>query len=149
MPHARRFSYRSLVVAGLLLFVGALLATPAHAQPAPPTAQPTPPPASADNGFGNLTARWWTWAFAQPAVDVGGTNTNPILDSTGAYASEGQKNGIGPANKYFFLTGNFGGTMKRTVTVPKGKTLFFPVINFEADNATVPPRTTRCRSLRR
>jgi len=43
--------------------------------------------ASAANDYGNLTAQWWQWVYAQEAVDVGGTNTNPLLDSTGAYAT--------------------------------------------------------------
>jgi len=88
--------------------------------------------------YAELTARWWQWVYGQPAVDTNGTNTNPLLDSTGAYATAGQERGIGPANKYFFLAGNIGGDTTRTVTVPRGKTLFFPVINYEADNA-VPP----------
>jgi hypothetical protein len=116
----------------LLLLLGVLLAAPAHAQPA------SPPP-SEHNGFGNLTARWWQWALEQPAENVGNNNTNPIVDSTGAYATAGQENGIGPANKYFFLAGTFGGSAERTVTVPKGKALFFPLVNFEVDNAQAPP----------
>jgi hypothetical protein len=67
--------------------------------------------------------------YAQPAVDVGATNTNPILDTNGEFATTGQEHGIGPGNKYFFLTGTFGGTADRSVTVPRGKALFFPVIN--------------------
>ena len=51
--------------------------------------------------YGHLTARWWQWVLAQPAVDVGGTNTNPLLDTTGDFAAVGQENGIGPGNKYF------------------------------------------------
>jgi hypothetical protein len=103
--------------------------------------------ASAATRYGELTATWWTWVYSQPAVDVGGTNTFPILDKTGAYAAVGQENGIGPGNKYFFLTGTFGfvlpgGPVTRTVTVPKGKALFFPIINIEVDNAVdVPPPT--------
>lgn len=59
--------------------------------------------------YANLTALWWVWVYAQPAVNVDGTNSNPVLDSTGAYAAAGQENGIGPGNKYFFLAGTFGG----------------------------------------
>jgi hypothetical protein len=105
------------------------------------------PVRSQDNGkrqagegqYANLTALWWEWVFAQPAVDVGGTNTNPVLDSTGAYATAGQENGIGPGNKFFFLAGTFGGPATRTVTVPEGKTLFFPLINTDQDNAVPDP----------
>jgi hypothetical protein len=85
--------------------------------------------------YANLTADWWQWIYSLPATDVNGTNTNPLLDSTGAYAAAGQKHGSGPAGKYFFLAGNIGGDMVRNVTVPADKALFFPVINYEADNA--------------
>jgi hypothetical protein len=95
--------------------------------------------ASAANDYGSLTAQWWTWVYAQPAVDVGAANTNPLIDTTGQFAAAGQENGIGPANKYFFLTGTFGGPLvTRTVTVPHGKALFFPIINNEVDNAVSP-----------
>jgi hypothetical protein len=115
----------------LVLLLGTLLAAPAHAQPAAPTA-------SADNGFSNLTARWWTWVTAQPAVKDGDTNTFPILDTTGKYAAVDQESGIGPANKYFFLVGTFGGPATRNVTVPRGKALFFPIVALETDNAVSP-----------
>ncbi|HEY5880601.1 MAG TPA: hypothetical protein VIU11_16945 [Nakamurella sp.] len=98
------------------------------------------PTASAAKDYGSLTATWWQWALAQPAIDVAATNTNtnPVLDTTGEYATAGQPAGIGPANKYFFLAGTFGQDVVRTVTVPPGKTLFFPIFNFEADNAVDP-----------
>jgi hypothetical protein len=96
----------------------------------------------------NLSALWWQWALAQPAVDVDGTNTNPVLDTTGEFAAVGQENGIGPANKVFFLAGTFGFDAVRTVTVPAGKALFFPVINFEADNAIDPPTNNTVPQLR-
>jgi hypothetical protein len=104
--------------------------------------------ASAQGRYGNLTARWWQWANAQPAVDIGGTNTNPILDSTGEFAAVGQEDGIGPGDKYFFLTGTFGGTVTRTVTVPQGKILFFPIFNIEVDNAVDPPTSFTVPELR-
>ena len=56
----------------------------------------------------------------------------------GIHATAGQPAGIGPANKYFFLAGTFGGEVMRTVTVPPGKALFFPIFNFEADDAVDP-----------
>lgn len=96
------------------------------------------PTVSAAKDYGSLTATWWQWVYAQPAIAVGTTNTNPVLDTTGEYATAGQPAGIGPANKYFFLAGTFGGEVMRTVTVPPGKALFFPIFNFEADNAVDP-----------
>jgi hypothetical protein len=106
------------------------------------------PAASAANDYGSLTARWWQWVYSQPAVDIGGTNTNPVLDSTGAYATAGQADGIGPANKFFFLTGTFGGNAERAVTVPEGKALFFPIFNAEADNALPTPTNNRVPQLK-
>ena len=111
---------------------------------------------AADNGkreagegkYADLTALWWQWALGQPFVDVGGTNTNPVQDSTGEYAAAGQENGIGPANKFFFLAGTWGGDAERTVTVPKGKSLFFPVIDWDMDNATLPPTNFTVPELR-
>jgi len=113
-------------------------------------------PVWADNGkredgegkYADLTALWWQWALAQPAVDVDGTNTNPVLDTTGEYAAAGQEDGIGPANKFFFLAGTFGFDAVRTVTVPEGKALFFPVINNEWDNAVEPPTDYTVPELR-
>ena len=116
----------------------------------------TATPVLANNGkqedgegqYANLTALWWQWLYAQPAIDVGGTNTNPSLDSTGAYAASGQEDGIGPGNKIFFLAGTFGVDAVRTVTVPKGKALFFPAISSEVDNAADPPTNYNVPQLR-
>jgi hypothetical protein len=110
---------------------------------------PTAGRAQADEGkYANLTALWWQWVSAQPAVDLNGTNTHPVLDSTGQYAAVDQENGIGPGNKFFFLTGTFGGDVTRTVTVPAGKALFFPILNVEADNAVAPPTDYKVPKLK-
>ncbi|MCX6884995.1 MAG: hypothetical protein NTX27_08145 [Verrucomicrobia bacterium] len=62
-------------------------------------------------------AAWWQWALSIPA------DHNPLLDTTGADAAQGQS---GPV---WFLSGSFLGAAERTVTVPAGKALFFPIIN--------------------
>jgi hypothetical protein len=104
---------------------------------------PTTTTASAqDNGkqqdgqgkYAELTARWSQWVLEQPVTG------NPAFDETGADAANGQENGIGPANKYFFLAGvfNVSGTAERTITVPAGKALFFPVLDTEFDNSNTP-----------
>ena len=76
--------------------------------------------------YAELTAIWWQWVYAQPAIDVGATNTNPLLDSTGAYASAGQQGGIGPANKYFFLAGGLGGEITRHGDRARGQNPLLP-----------------------
>jgi hypothetical protein len=79
--------------------------------------------------YGDWSAAWWIWLYAQPG------STNPLLDSTGAQCAEGQDGSSG----VFFLVGDTGGAVERSCTVPSGLALFFPIINFAADNAGVPP----------
>lgn len=98
--------------------------------------------------YANLTAAWWEWVLGAPTADVGTTNSNPVLDTTGEYATYGQEDGQGPGDKYFFLCGTFGFPVDRTVTVPKGKALFFPIVNWEYDNAFDPPTDYTVPELR-
>ncbi len=67
--------------------------------------------------YGQWAAAWQQWAFSIPA------DQSPFLDETGASAGAGQS---GPV---WFLAGNFGGETVRNITVPSGKSLFFPVVN--------------------
>jgi len=67
--------------------------------------------------YSQWAAAWWQWAFSIPA------DVNPLLDSTGENADVGQE---GPV---WFLAGNFGGETVREVSVPAGKSLFFPILN--------------------
>jgi hypothetical protein len=94
--------------------------------------------------YAELTAEWWQWVYRQPV------STNPLFDTTGASAANGQPDGSGPAGKVFFLAGvvNVSGTVERTITVPAGKDLFFPVINSQTDNVGYPPKTYSVPELR-
>jgi hypothetical protein len=78
------------------------------------------PPQSAAFGmsYGEWGAAWNRWMISFPA------DTNPVLDQTGEDALLGQQGHV------FFLAGTFGGTVVRTVTVPTGKALFFPLANW-------------------
>ena len=60
---------------------------------------------------------WWQWALGVPAPN------NPLTDTTGADA------GVNNNGPVFFLAGNFGGVSARTITVPAGKPVFFPVLD--------------------
>jgi len=88
------------------------------------------PPQSHPNGatYGEWAARWWQWAYKQPV------DTNPLFDETGAKVANGQSGNV------WFLAGviNVSGTAERTATIPTGKALFFPIVNFEADNLAPP-----------
>lgn len=69
--------------------------------------------------LGEWSARWWQWAASIPAA------VNPILDTTGADASQGQS---GPV---FYLAGS-GSTdpVVRNIQLPAGKFAFFPMVTF-------------------
>lgn len=89
---------------------------------APATGNPNPgvlPINSTPHGktYGEWSGAWWQWTYSIPAV------MNPVTDSTGEFAAVGQSGAV------WFLAGNFGGDTTRTVTVPTGKGLFFPIIN--------------------
>ena len=60
---------------------------------------------------------WWQWVLGIPAA------TNPLFDQTGAFAAINNKGSV------FFLAGTSGGAVSRTITVPFGRPVFFPVIN--------------------
>ena len=67
--------------------------------------------------YQSLAADWWNWALSFPLA------TNPLLDGTGESGHLGQEGPI------WYLAGTFGGSATRTLTVPEGKALFFPIIN--------------------
>ena len=75
------------------------------------------PVADADRSQDMWTARWWMWA-ASPGATA-------LRDTTGARCGEGQEGDV------FFLAGTFErGPIERKCTVPAGKHLFFPVVNY-------------------
>ena len=97
-----------------------------------------PPQASAHgNTYGDWGALWWQWALSLPVSE------NPLFDMTGEEAANGQS---GPV---FFLCGVMGQfddplnvTVERDITIPPGKTLFFPILNAETDNIGIDPPLT-------
>lgn len=69
----------------------------------------------------NWSRSWWQWAAS---FDNAGS---PVSDRTGARCGAGQQ---GPV---WFLAGTYGSQRTvRTCTVPAGKYLFFPLINYVA-----------------
>jgi hypothetical protein len=67
--------------------------------------------------YSALSAGWWQWTLAQPA------STNPIEDPDGRYAANDQS---GPV---WYLAGTSGAVAHRSVTIPRGKFIYFPVVN--------------------
>jgi hypothetical protein len=67
--------------------------------------------------YGEWGDAWWQWVMSIPA------DINPVADPTGECAAVGQS---GPV---WFLAGTYGGAVERTITIPAGKALFFPIYN--------------------
>jgi len=87
------------------------------------------PPGSTPHGrtYGYWAAAWWTWALQFPVEQ------SPITDPTGAYGSAGQK---GPV---WFLAGTLDGLAERSLTIPAGKRIFFPLFNVFNDYSCPDP----------
>lgn len=107
-------SNASVILMAILATLGnASFAEPALAQsPQPPVVTPSTGGAS----YSELSARWWQWLLSIRAA------VNPNLDETGVNCEQGQNDDV------WFLAGAFGGTFKRSCTVPAGKPIFFPVV---------------------
>src|SRR5262245_29262748 len=62
---------------------------------------------------------WWQWAGSFK------WNASPVADQTGALCANGQRGEV------WFLAGTYDtGRTIRTCTVPRGKHLFFPLVNY-------------------
>jgi len=71
--------------------------------------------------YGDWGAEWWKWALSVPFAQ------SPINDTTGQYGSQNQR---GPV---WFLAGTFGQFAERTIRIPAGKFIFFPLVNMWND----------------
>jgi len=68
--------------------------------------------------FGEWTARWWQWVLSIPK------ESNPGIDETG------EKFIMNNDPHVIFLAGTYGGFAERDYTIPAGKSVLFPIINF-------------------
>ncbi len=77
-------------------------------------------------------AQWNQWSTSLPV------SVHPLFDQSGALTEVGQR---GPV---WFLGGvyNESGSVVRTATIPTGKALFFPILNYGADNIPHDPPFT-------
>lgn len=76
--------------------------------------------------FAEWTARWWQWALSIPLEN------NPIKDNKSRHYAINQ---TGPV---WFLAGTGGGVVERKCTIPKGKAILFPILNYGATFADEP-----------
>lgn len=68
------------------------------------------------------TAKWWKWAYS-----FSGYFNNPLLDPNGTALMKYQ-----PSDEpVFFLSGAYNSVANRTITIPSGKPVLFPVLNAE------------------
>jgi hypothetical protein len=66
------------------------------------------------------TEDWWNWLAGIPK------KTHPARDSSGRYGLEHQ-----PEKNIWFLAGEVEGKAKRTITIPAGRAILFPIVNYE------------------
>jgi len=77
------------------------------------------------------TTRWWRWFLSIPKMD------SPAMDTTG------EKSSVEQSDPYvWFLTSTTGFSAERTVRIPSGKAILFPVINVTISNAEEPTLNT-------
>lgn len=86
------------------------------------------------------SAQWWRWVLSVPAAD------NPLFDTTGASCATNQDDDV------FFLVGALAQSSStatvayaqatRTCTVPFGKPIYFPVVNYMFVLMFAPPEVT-------
>jgi hypothetical protein len=95
--------------------------------------------------YGQWTVRWWQWLLSIP------TEINPAADETGKNA------GLNQTDPYvWFLAGTFGETAAyqihtpayRKCIVPAGKSLLFPVINYEMNSLEIPTLKTETELIK-
>lgn len=96
-----------------------------HPAIAPPNSHPY------GKSYAEWASAWWQWSLPIPG------DNNPVTDETGEDA------GVNQSGPVWFLAGNTGGVSERTITVPAGKALFFPLLNqiylgFPCDDRNLP-----------
>ena len=97
-----------------LITVSLAMGTPAPLAPAGGTVLPVNSKVQGKT-YAQWAAAYWQWAFSIPA------DTNPLTDTTGEFAAEGQSGSV------WFVAGTFGDSQERSIVVPAGKKLFMPV----------------------
>ena len=112
----RKSAHVMVTLAVVALAALLILAVPASAAPAASLNPGIVP--FAPGPYEQLAEHWYTWALSYPSA------LGSLPDPFGTDPYYGQS---GPV---WFLAGNFNpGEYHRTVTVPEGKALFFPVVN--------------------
>lgn len=77
------------------------------------------------------TTKWWQWFLSIPK------ESHPAYDDTGGRWAINQED-----PNVLFLAGTTGGKVERTITIPAGKAVLFPVINFTTSYSEDPSLKT-------
>ena len=112
--------------------IGVVALTLAVAQPAWATVQIVPPSSDVAGQSQLYWAQaWWQWAMGVPQPNTGSPDYNPVPPYNPLNDPTGQYAGVNNNGPVFFLAGNAisGGVWTRTIRVPAGKPVFFPVLN--------------------
>jgi hypothetical protein len=125
---------RWCVTVGVVGWVGLVASMLAACAPgAPDTPAVARKAAAAAEAARTLPARWWLWAASIPGL------TNPISDKTGAHCPVAQPTDV------WFLAGSYNGNpVHRRCSVPRGRPIYFPVVN---EVLPIPPGTTAAGTL--
>ena len=67
--------------------------------------------------YGEWAAQWVAWSEAGPV------GANAITDTTGQFCADNQRPG-----HVWFLAGTLGGAAERSCTIPRGRALFYPIV---------------------
>ncbi len=113
----KRQSIRIICGLGLVAGLGCQVALAGNPNPGAHVAWSKPYGAT----ITDWTQQWWQWAFSVPFEH------NPLVDATGANAALNQS---GPV---WFVAGTSGGPAERTFTIPTGKSVLFPIVNYLND----------------
>lgn len=78
--------------------------------------------------YARWSAAWWGWARSFPVAQTPSEPQNPVLEGDPANflpvdCSRGQRGLV------WFLAGTPGGVLQRSCTIPRGRALFFPLVN--------------------
>jgi hypothetical protein len=120
------FSMRTIAVVTVFIAIISyvLFSSPVAASISSPSTEPQLLPTSVSS---SVSVKWWQWLLSIPA------NSNPIFSNPC---------NVKQTDQFFYLAGTFGGSADRNCTVPKGKPIFFPVINILASLDPTPDFNT-------
>jgi hypothetical protein len=126
--------YRRGIVAAASVLLTLLLTTTAYAHSSTPQVL-SPDTKHFGKTYGGWSATWWQWALAIPVHSPPfSTRINhPLVDLTGAKCGVGQSGPVWYLGGAFFQAGQPAAStiVRNDCTVPKGKALFFPLLNIE------------------